>query len=160
MQRKCKICKKDFYAKPVHVRNGYGIYCSRNCKNKGLQKGRVFPCTTCGIEVYKNPRQIKLSKSKKYFCSKSCQTIWRNKYFSGSKHLLWKGGHAIYRDKLLRNNKKPICILCGIEDIRVLAVHHVDKNRQNNSISNLEWLCHNCHYLVHSSEKDRNRFEL
>jgi hypothetical protein len=25
----------------------------------------------------------------------------------------------------------------------------VDGNRKNSEVRNLEWLCHNCHYLVH-----------
>ncbi|MBI4281264.1 HNH endonuclease [Candidatus Uhrbacteria bacterium] len=32
---------------------------------------------------------------------------------------------------------------------RVLLVHHIDENRKNNVLSNLVWLCRNCHFLVH-----------
>ncbi|MHA1267983.1 MAG: HNH endonuclease [Candidatus Helarchaeota archaeon] len=39
--------------------------------------------------------------------------------------------------------------MCGIVDDRVLAVHHIDSNRRNNSPGNLTWLRRNCHYLVH-----------
>lgn len=160
MQRKCKICKKDFYTKPSHVKMGYGIYCSRNCRNISFKRGKLVACNICGIQTYKNPLQIIRSKSKKYFCSKSCQTIWRNKYFSGSKHIFWKDGSSTYRDKMVREKRTPVCILCKTKDIRVLAVHHIDKNRGNNSIDNLEWLCHNCHYLVHFYERERKKFEL
>jgi len=38
-----------------------------------------------------------------------------------------------------------------------LIVHHIDKNRNNNGIENLIWLCQNCHYLVHHYTDDRKR---
>lgn len=95
------------------------------------------------------PKFIKKSKSGKFFCNKSCQTIWRNKYFSGSKHPMWKGGIHSYRTAIKRFGKKTQCKLCNIKDIRLLAVHHLDKNRKNNKKENLIWLCHNCHHLVH-----------
>ena len=160
MQRKCKICKKTFYTKPSHVKMGYGVYCSRSCRDSGFKKGKYVLCHTCGVKVYKGPLQIQRSKSKKYFCSKSCQTIWRNKYFSGSRHILWKDGSSTYRDKMLGVKITPTCILCKTKDIRVLAVHHIDHDHKNNLVDNLEWLCHNCHYLVHFHKKERKKFEL
>jgi len=41
------------------------------------------------------------------------------------------------------------CVKCGYDDLRALAVHHVDQNRKNNGIHNLVWLCRNCHFLEH-----------
>ena len=88
-------------------------------------------------------------RNKKYFCSKSCQTKWRNTEFVGEKHGNWKGGEFTYRDILKRNKTPEICKICFSSDSRVLAVHHIDKNHKNNNIENLVWLCHNCHHLVH-----------
>lgn len=59
----------------------------------------------------------------------------------------------------MRQSIPKICRLCKTKDIRVLAVHHIDKNRKNNKISNLAWLCHNCHLLVHHYDAERNKFE-
>jgi len=42
-----------------------------------------------------------------------------------------------------------ICNRCKSTDINILCVHHIDKNRQNNSYENLETLCANCHYRIH-----------
>src|SRR3989344_4674254 len=95
---KCVKCKKLFYAKPAHLKMGWGKYCSKTCHYQGMQVRQVINCFICQKEVYLTPTQIKRSKSKKYFCSKSCQTIWRNKYFSGDKHALWKGGKSTYRN--------------------------------------------------------------
>jgi len=38
------------------------------------------------------------------------------------------------------------CYVCGYnDDERILEVHHVDENRNNNDINNLKILCPNCH---------------
>lgn len=115
-------------------------------------------CFICGKETYKKVTQIKRSKSGKFFCGKSCQTKWRNEEFSGEKHANWKIGLHTYRDRMLRSKKEKICQLCLTKDSRVLAVHHIDKNRKNNKISNLAWLCHNCHFLVHHHEEEKAKF--
>jgi predicted HNH restriction endonuclease len=50
--------------------------------------------------------------------------------------------------------------LCGKDDKRIIAVHHIDKNRSNNKLKNLAWLCYNCHFLVHHYSEIREKFLL
>lgn len=147
---KCKRCKKEFYAKPSQVKLGWGKYCSSKCQYEAQKKGKFIACDICGKETWKAPKQIEHSKSGKFFCSKSCQTLWRNKEFRGPRHGNWKGGARVhYKKILIENNVKLICKLCGCNDERMLVVHHLDRNRKHNDIKNLVWLCHNCHHLVH-----------
>lgn len=155
----CKICGQSFYAKPRHLKIGWGKYCSKNCQSKSQQTGRALECAVCGRPVWRNKAQLKKSLSGKYFCSKSCQTKWRNQFFHGDKHANWKGGSYAYRNMLIRASIQKFCILCRISDIRVLAVHHIDQNHSNNELSNLTWLCHNCHLLVHHYKEERDKFE-
>lgn len=151
----CKICKSLFYVKPSHVRMGWGKYCSTKCRSKSQLNGRSFKCHVCGKEVYRSIARIDQSKSGKFFCNKSCQTLWRNSFFVEDKHPNWTDGISIYK-KLLKNDKVPKCFLCKLEDERVLIVHHKDHNRHNNGLFNLTWLCCNCHRLVHvDSDLDR-----
>jgi len=49
----------------------------------------------------------------------------------------------------MRTEERQICVGCGMRDIRILAVHHLDHNRENNDPSNLTWVCFNCHHLIH-----------
>lgn len=43
------------------------------------------------------------------------------------------------------------CNRCGYDEHpRILGVHHIDRNKKNNDLSNLEVLCPNCHSLEHS----------
>ncbi|MFZ2303908.1 MAG: HNH endonuclease signature motif containing protein [Minisyncoccia bacterium] len=37
--------------------------------------------------------------------------------------------------------------------LEILQVHHKDRNRGNNDLSNLELICPNCHYEEHYLEK-------
>ncbi len=146
----CLICKIDFYVKPSQQKRGWGKFCSINCRSRSQYKGKDVRCFICNKEIYRAPKDLKNSKSNKFFCGKSCQTIWRNQIlFSGENHANWKHGRSAYRRILKASGKVQICNLCGIKDIRVLAVHHKDKNRKNNAVGNLIWLCHNCHYLIH-----------
>ena len=148
----CRICQKEFYAKPNWLKRGWGKYCSRSCCVKGQLKGKLVLCDTCGKEIWKEPRDFRHSKSGKLFCSKKCQTLWRNKYFSGPNHPLWTGGDDKYRKTLLETKIPPVCVECGYKDEKVLVAHHIDGDRKNNELKNLRWLCRNCHYLVHGRE--------
>ncbi|MEK6841238.1 MAG: hypothetical protein AAB529_01120 [Patescibacteria group bacterium] len=147
---KCKKCGKEFYAKPSWLKVGNGKFCSAKCQYESYKKGKFVACNICGRKTWKQPKQIDHSKSGKFFCSKSCQTLWRNKEFRGSRHHNWKGGeHILHKSLLIENGTKSICKLCNCKDERVLAVHHLDKNRKNNDVKNLIFLCFNCHHLVH-----------
>ena len=148
--RKCKVCKKEFKTKPYWVKIGGGKYCSKWCHYQGLKTGKTIVCFICKKEAYKSIKNLGRSKSKKYFCSKSCQAIWRNSIvYIGENHPNWRGGESTYKNILLRTKILPICSKCRTKDKRVLAVHHLDRNRKNNKVENLIWLCHNCHHLIH-----------
>ena len=128
---------------------GWGKYCSLQCSHRSQLKGKYFNCLVCKKLCYKTPSQQLRSKSKNFFCSKSCQTKWRNGFFFGEKHANWKNGKGIYRKILIKTGVKKVCAICQINNIHVLNAHHIDHNRDNNKPSNLIWLCLNCHHLVH-----------
>ena len=140
----CRQCKKRFYIKPSHKKLGEGKHCSRICSDIGRRKGKIVACAKCGNKFYATRKQLHLSKSKFNFCRRECYL----KYQVGERHPLWKFGESAYLN-LMRKKRKQICQRCGIEIKRVLLVHHIDKNRKNNVLSNLVWLCRNCHFLVH-----------
>lgn len=156
---KCKICRNKFYAKPSWILKGWGKYCSKECQFEAQRKGRIVPCFICGEPTYKTKKDLRVSKSKKYFCSKRCQAIWRNSIvYVGKNHLNWKGGESVYRDTLIRNKIPQYCRACKIKDLRILTVHHIDQNRKNNNINNLVWLCYNCHHLIHRNVEENKKF--
>ncbi len=155
--RKCRVCKKEFKTKPFFVKNGGGKYCSATCHHLGMRTGEVVRCSECGREIYKKPKAFRGSKSGMLFCDKTCQTRWRNKHFRGEKHTNWVHGRASYRTVLKHAGGPVCCKRCGLTDIRILAVHHIDRNRDNNKPSNLIWLCHNCHFLIHHDKVEEQK---
>lgn len=145
----CKICTNKFYIKPSHQKLGWGKYCSIKCRSKSQFNGKNIKCFVCKRVIYRSVTGLKRSKSKKYFCSKSCQTKWRNSVFIEDKSLKWKNGIRVYRNLMERRNLLNYCSICGIDDKRILIIHHIDRNRSNNAVENLKCLCHNCHYIEH-----------
>jgi len=154
----CKVCNTKFYPRPSHVRRGWGIYCSINCKNLGTRVRQKVFCFICGKELMKTFTQLSHSKSGNFFCNKSCQTKWRNAEFIGSKHASFKDGKNSYQSILKRHNVPQVCSYCGEKDTRVLVTHHIDENHRNNNLKNLTWLCHNCHSLVHYDSLEKHKF--
>lgn len=148
----CEHCHNIFWVKGWSVRNGWGRFCSRQCHYLEARKGKTVLCDVCKEKIYRNPVKIKLSKSGKFFCSKSCQTVWRNREFSGARHKLWKDGSSTYRDVLIKADIKQICNVCRMNDRRVIVAHHKDQNRKNYDLDNLMWLCHNCHCRIHNGK--------
>jgi hypothetical protein len=157
MIKNCEICSKEFSPKPSHVKVGWGRYCSSKCHYVSMRNGKVVHCDECGVEVYKNKIKLAHSKSGKFFCTKSCQTKWRNKYFSGDKHKLWISGESTYRKVMKGSEKEKICHRCSDKDERTLIVHHVDHDRKNYDIKNLIWLCRNCHFLIHYDKLEEEK---
>lgn len=154
----CKNCGCKFHAKPSWIARGVGKFCSAKCQHSSQRNGKIVKCFICSREVYKTQRALKHSVSKKYFCSKSCQTKWRNGLYVGNKHPNFVDGGFTHRRIMLESKKPQICTLCKCRDIRVLAVHHIDENHLNNDLKNLAWLCHNCHFLVHHDKLEKSKF--
>ncbi len=154
----CKICSSTFEIKPSWITYGYGNYCSLACRNSAKKTGKYVPCYVCQKEIYKSGKAINGSKSGNLFCSKSCQTTWRNSHFSREKHPNYKNGDHSYRNILDKAKVPKVCSLCKTDDKRVLAAHHIDHNHFNNRVENLAWLCHNCHHLVHHHKNEHERF--
>ena len=78
---KCRICGKEFYIKPYFLKHSWGKYCSRKCQNESQKTGEYVVCAYCGEKVYRTPVELnRESKTKTYFCNKSCQCAWKNKH--------------------------------------------------------------------------------
>lgn len=156
-RRDCAVCGRDFYAKPRLLALGHARHCSRVCANIGVRKGKEVECSTCRRLVYRDPRSLARSRSGKFFCSKRCQTLWRNQTYVGEKHANFNNGRAAYRNILVRTGRGRVCEVCKTNDVRVLQAHHIDRDRSNNTPDNLAWLCMNCHFLVHHYDVGRDR---
>lgn len=52
----------------------------------------------------------------------------------------------------LINERGPKCERCGYKKYEILQVHHKDRKRHNNELTNLELICPNCHFEEHYLE--------
>lgn len=151
VKKKCRVCGKKIWIKKCHAKKGWGKYCSKKCQAKEQIKGKWLTCDCCGKRIWRTPKDFKRSQSKKFFCSVACHCSWENRNRRcGENAPNWVAGQTVYRKLLKRYGNPEACANCGIIDNRVLVVHHRDSDRKNNKPDNLEWLCRNCHCIVHS----------
>ena len=78
---KCNVCGKEFYRKPFYLKQqGWGKYCSLDCKSQNQRNGKFVKCAYCGRRIYRNQSQLhKPSITKSFFCNLSCHCAWKNK---------------------------------------------------------------------------------
>lgn len=78
-------------------------------------------------------------------------------YFSNKKSI----HSAELKKRLIKHGvKNNICEKCGLThwfDVPMsLELHHINKNKKDNSLENLTILCPNCHWLIHHLDKPKN----
>lgn len=95
-------------------------------------------CRCCGKDfIFKGRVKTKAYESAK-FCSRSC---------ANNRQSWWNDNATHYRTIAFQHHEEK-CVVCGFD--KIVAVHHIDENRQNNDPSNLIPLCPNHHEMVHS----------
>ena len=151
----CENCGIEFI--PKDKRNNH--YCSRSCfvtRNNEL-RGKEHLCLYCN-------KKFKSKNSAQKFCS--IEHSWSyNKNNSIAKWIKeeWSGNtekskelSKIVRDYLLEE-ANHVCSRCGFSAVNpfsgktILQIHHKDGDYQNNSKSNLEVLCPNCHAMTETN---------
>jgi len=133
----CVQCGTQF--NHISSRSNSAKYCSPSCYHKAMsKKGKTqYNCVHCGVGFLGA-----LSHKRKY-CSRACVN-------KASKEI-WKPEFSTVRKNMFKRNMLTACERCGYnEHTLILGVHHKDRNRKNNDLSNLEVLCPNCHSLEHA----------
>ena len=124
----CKNCGKDFWRMPS---KGIVDFCGRKCQLESIEKKRVtITCNTCE-KVFTVPP----CNSHYKYCSTKCGGIGRS-----------TNDINYYRRKSKRMNGER-CYMCIHET--AVDVHHIDADRNNNSVENLVCLCRGCHKRIH-----------
>jgi len=154
-QRKSGFVKTKLYriiCDTCGEKQGYGLTCSKinYCKkcqyekiSKILTQEKIkTDCFVCGKELEYVKSQFE--RSKLHCCSKDCLGLARRKDITEVKKNRLK-------IKMLQENILPICVNCGHKNLWNLQAHHIIyvTNGGTNEISNLEFLCRNCHYNLH-----------
>lgn len=140
----CTECCVDFWV-PKH-RVERTKTCSLECRGKSAQNRIKAKCAWCGKEHEKTESKAKLSKSGLLFCSRSCKD--EAQQIGGLKEIQpahYGTGKFEYRTRAFRHYKAE-CSKCGYnEKKKMLDVDHIDSNRENNELDNLQVLCVWCH---------------
>ncbi|KKK46739.1 hypothetical protein LCGC14_3162230 [marine sediment metagenome] len=143
---KCAHCRVKVLSRKDQLRK----YCSKQCSAKGRRNRIEIPCGYCGKKIRKTKRRLSKSKSGLVFCSREHKD-WAQRIDSGVKEVQpshYGDGKSSYRKRALQEygSKCVGCNYCELEDM--LDVHHIDKDRENNSLTNLVVLCVFCHALI------------
>lgn len=146
---KCSRCDKEFWRDIRSVRKSKNdIYCSDECKYEKVE----VECAYCGIQFNKSPSRLSRSRSGLYFCCREHKDLAQR--IENNIPEIWASHYGTslleYRDKSIRHYGNT-CEHCGYDDLDILHVHHIDKNRENNELENLIVLCPNCHASVHKN---------
>jgi hypothetical protein len=162
IKQNCLQCHKEFDARSQDVNRGFGKYCNQSCASLYQKSHELKPepnvnCARCGVKFYMNDSKKKNSKSGLFFCSRAhkdaaqkvggIQAIQPSHYGTGDPVNTYR--------RVIFAIKPKVCERCGYDKHEAaIIVHHKDRNRQNNDISNLEVLCAICHAIEHWSESN------
>lgn len=152
--KKCCSCNRDYVARKDWKNV---IACSSFCATKLRESKIKLCCSWCGKETVKSPSKLNNSKHGLYFCNRECkenaqsiggiETIQPDHYGDGT---------ASYAARALRHYGEKCCD-CGLSFKPLLSVHHVDENRENRKLENLEVLCSLHHDLRHMRFDEENQ---
>ena len=154
---KCLIHEIEFETKWDNVRRDNRAHhicplCKEEDKNNRFEDAREsVECAYCGEYFYK-PKSKLNSKSGLYFCCREhkdlSQRIESGEDFEDLRPAHYGLGSKNYRAIAFRTYEHK-CACCGWnEDERILEVHHIDENHNNNNVSNLTILCPTCHRKI------------
>lgn len=128
-----------------------GKYHTEEYKRKQAEKNdRLFGpivkhtkvCECCGSTFYIEGRLKSKAVQQARFCSRAC---------ANNRQAWWNDNATHYRTIAFQNWKQE-CAICGFD--KIVAVHHIDENHDNNDPHNLIPLCPNHHEMVHSKWKN------
>ena len=139
----CNDCGHEWEALPTST-----IYKDHlhKCPNCGIKTGKTVKCAYCGKEIYRTLSQLQANKSGYFYCSVKCGNTHKN--YIRLENGEWENSKTCYRARALMHYPHK-CMVCGWdEDDRILEIHHLDSNRDNNTIENLSVLCPTCHRKI------------
>ncbi|MBI5003828.1 HNH endonuclease [Candidatus Kaiserbacteria bacterium] len=139
----CLVCQAPIYRRPIELRRKQRVFCGSRCY--GLASRKETPCVVCGVLILAHKR------------AKTCSRVCANTHRAGIKYKLSLPRKDKVKDQRalklrLMDQRGTKCERCGYSKKEILHVHHRDRNRNNNDLSNLALICPNCHYEEHYLE--------
>ena len=149
--KQCVLCNKD-YLIPAHLLETRK-YCSKLCAQKASINRIKTKCGYCSKEIEKKKSSV--TKSGYFFCNRKCKD--NSQSLGNIKEILpshYKENRTAYRKRALAllgnkcSNKDCVITKNNIEiKSYMLDVDHIDEDRSNNRLENLQVLCVWCHRI-------------
>lgn len=143
----CHNCLKKFY-KAKRFIDCKRHFCSIKCNGISNRNRIVVRCNQCSVKFNRRLSQISERKQKHglQFCSRRCKDLASN--VGGMlipSH--YNDGSTDYRNRTFKTYVHK-CSSCGYsKSVKMMDADHIDGNRNNNHIDNLQILCIWCHTL-------------
>jgi hypothetical protein len=115
---------------------------AKNDKRFGPIIDHIKICECCNNSYIWNGREKTKAYKNARFCSRSC---------ANNRKTWWVDNAVSYRT-IAFNHWKQECAICGFD--KIVSIHHIDENHENNNPTNLIPLCPNHHEMVHSKWKN------
>jgi len=158
----CLNCNAETYVENKEIKRGFGKFCSKKCSGKYKTKNVIPPepnviCALCRQMFYMNESKKQTSKSGLYFCCRAhkdaAQCIGGIKEIMPPHYGTSQPDDSSHYRRIAFASKPKKCERCGYDKHPAgIIVHHKDRNRMNDDISNLEVLCCICHAIEHYGE--------
>lgn len=149
----CKNCNKEFElnSSETRVKEKKVNYCSRKCRDEAREKKKNVKCKNCGIEFLTTRNKC---------CSRKCAIEYLKKHY---KHKIYKekGYEVRFINGYNKKGNAKIHRLIMEEHLgRKLnpkeIVHHIDGNKLNNDILNLQVMTWGEHSKLHRKKELEN----
>ena len=134
---KCKTCGREQTISPSTLTpNNVANYSFLGCLDCKYQE---VECAYCHKKFKRLKSALEKDNKTGYvYCSKECGNRHKNEFVK-------RNDSSAYRRNAFEYYEHK-CAVCGYDEcVEVLEVHHIDENRNNNSIENLIILCPICH---------------
>jgi len=137
--KSCKFCKKNYNTYTFSKQE----FCSKKCNSysKRIKKN----CQVCSKQLFVVKSRVSRNNCENIYCSRKCY----NMRFGQVKKLKRQ---TKYFDTLLNESSCK----CGVTEKYLLTIHHIDGNIHNNSRSNHEVVCANCHIKRHLKRRKKD----
>lgn len=149
--KECEYCHKE-YSIPLHTTNTpKQKYCCKQCADLASRTRKKVICPICNKEF---------ETTRNTCCSKKCGVEYKKKNYKHKKYIA-KGYYIIYVNGYNKKGNVPehryiMEQYLGRKLLPTEVVHHIDGNKTNNDINNLQVMTISEHSKLHRKKEKEN----